>query len=53
MCATAAAAAAAAAAAGPGAGLCLYGHDIDDTTSPSEAGLSWTVGKARRAPGAR
>lgn len=35
------------------AGLCLYGHDIDDTTSPSEAGLSWTVGKARRAPGAR
>lgn len=35
------------------AGLCLYGHDIDDTTSPSEAGLGWTVGKARRAAGAR
>ena len=34
------------------AGLCLYGHDIDDTTTPSEAGLSWTVGKARREPGA-
>lgn len=35
------------------AGLCLYGHDIDDTTTPSEAGLSWTVGQARRAAGAR
>jgi aminomethyltransferase len=23
------------------AGLCLYGHDIDTTTSPVEAGLSW------------
>jgi len=34
------------------AGLCLYGHDIDDTTSPSEAGLTWTVGKARREAGA-
>ena len=34
------------------AGLCLYGHDIDDTTSPSQAGLTWTVGKARRAAGA-
>jgi aminomethyltransferase len=34
------------------AGLCLYGHDIDDTTTPSMAGLSWTVGKARREPGA-
>lgn len=30
------------------AGLCLYGHDIDGTTTPSEAGLSWVVGKARR-----
>lgn len=30
------------------AGLCLYGHDIDDTTTPSQAGLSWVVGKARR-----
>lgn len=34
------------------AGLCLYGHDIDATTTPTEAGLSWTVSKARRAPGA-
>lgn len=32
------------------AGLCLYGHDIDDKTTPSEAGLSWVVGKARRDP---
>ena len=29
------------------AGLCLYGHDLDETTSPIEAGLSWLVGKAR------
>uniref|UniRef100_A0A7S0HWT1 Aminomethyltransferase n=1 Tax=Hanusia phi TaxID=3032 RepID=A0A7S0HWT1_9CRYP len=35
------------------AGLCLYGHDIDDTTTPTMAGLSWTVGKGRREPGAR
>jgi len=34
------------------AGLCLYGHDIDDTTTPSSAGLSWTVGKSRREAGA-
>ena len=34
------------------AGLCLYGHDIDDKTTPSMAGLSWTVGAGRRAPGA-
>lgn len=33
------------------AGLCLYGNDIDETTSPVEAGLAWTVGKARRAAG--
>lgn len=26
-------------------GYCLYGHDIDDTTSPVEAGLSWVMGK--------
>lgn len=32
------------------AGLCLYGSDIDDTTSPIEAGLAWTVAKARRDP---
>ena len=33
------------------AGLCLYGHDIDETTTPVEAGLSWTIGKRRRAEG--
>lgn len=26
-------------------GYCLYGHDIDDTTSPIEAGLGWVMGK--------
>jgi aminomethyltransferase len=30
------------------AGLCLYGNDIDATTSPVEAGLVWTIGKRRR-----
>ncbi|XP_066993333.1 aminomethyltransferase, mitochondrial [Anabrus simplex] len=30
------------------AGLCLYGHDIDHTTTPVEAGLAWLVGKRRR-----
>jgi aminomethyltransferase len=29
------------------AGLCLYGQDIDDTTSPIEAGLHWTITKKR------
>ena len=29
-------------------GLCLYGHDIDETTTPVEASLAWTIGKARR-----
>ena len=33
------------------AGLCLYGHDIDETTAPIEAGLAWTIGKRRRAEG--
>jgi aminomethyltransferase len=28
-------------------GYCLYGHDIDETTSPLEAGLSWIMGKDR------
>ena len=27
------------------AGLCLYGNDIDEGTSPVEAGLAWTIGK--------
>ncbi|MFB9149734.1 glycine cleavage system aminomethyltransferase GcvT [Roseovarius ramblicola] len=35
------------------AGLCLYGHDIDTTTSPVEARLSWAIQKVRRASGAR
>ena len=35
------------------AGLCLYGHDIDTTTSPVEAALTWAIQKARRAGGAR
>ena len=30
------------------AGLCLYGNDIDATTSPVEAGLTWSIGKRRR-----
>jgi aminomethyltransferase len=33
------------------AGLCLYGHDIDTTTSPIEAGLLWSIGKRRRSEG--
>jgi aminomethyltransferase len=33
------------------AGLCLYGHDIDETTTPVEAALSWSIGKRRRAEG--
>jgi aminomethyltransferase len=33
------------------AGLCLYGHDIDATTTPIEAGLTWTISKRRRAEG--
>jgi len=30
------------------AGLCLYGHDIDDTTTPIEADLAWAIGKRRK-----
>jgi aminomethyltransferase len=33
------------------AGLCLYGHDIDTTTSPIEADLLWSISKRRRAEG--
>ena len=33
------------------AGLCLYGHDIDTTTSPVEAGLVWAMQKRRREQG--
>jgi aminomethyltransferase len=29
----------------------LYGHDIDETTSPIEAGLLWSIGKRRREEG--
>ena len=35
------------------AGLCLYGHDIDTTTTPVEAALEWSVQKTRRKGGAR
>lgn len=30
------------------AGMCLYGHDLDDTTTPVEAALSWIIPKNRR-----
>lgn len=33
------------------AGLCLYGHDIDTTTTPIEAALLWSIGKERRVRG--
>lgn len=34
-------------------GLCLYGHDIDTTTTPAEAALEWAIQKIRRRGGAR
>ena len=35
------------------AGLCLYGNDIDETTTPVEAALGWAIQKVRRTGGAR
>ena len=34
-------------------GLCLYGHDLDTTTTPVEASLLWAISKSRRADGER
>jgi len=33
------------------AGLCLYGHDLDENTTPGEAVLGWAIGKRRKAQG--
>jgi aminomethyltransferase len=35
------------------AGMCLYGHDLDETTTPVSAGLTWSISKTRRSGGAR
>ena len=35
------------------AGLCLYGHDLDGTTTPVEGALEWSIQKSRRKGGAR
>ena len=35
------------------AGLCLYGNDIDSTTTPPEAALNWAIQKVRRTGGER
>jgi aminomethyltransferase len=35
------------------AGLCLYGNDIDNSTTPVEAALNWAIQKVRRTAGAR
>lgn len=34
-------------------GLCLYGHDLDETTTPVEASLLWGISKNRRSDGER
>jgi aminomethyltransferase len=33
------------------AGMCLYGHDLDDSTTPVEAALGWVIGKDRKTSG--
>ena len=33
------------------AGLCLYGHDMDETMDPVEANLVWSIGKRRKTEG--
>jgi aminomethyltransferase len=35
------------------AGLCLYGHDVDTSTTPVEGSLAWALSKVRRADGKR
>ena len=35
------------------AGLCLYGHELSPDITPVEAGLMWSIGRARRADGPR
>lgn len=35
------------------AGLCLYGHDLDEHTTPVEAGLSWAISPSRRPGGSK
>lgn len=31
--------------------MCLYGHDLDEDTTPIEAGLAWVIGKERKEKG--
>lgn len=35
------------------AGLCLYGHDLDTTTTPIQAALLWSISKSRRSDGGK